>query len=425
MVFMVMVTLRKDENAIKVIDQLKDGNLAKSIAKIKADNLIIVQFRCSDKDLQDVLNGLSNLGCGIDFGVIDVLPILATKPILPGEGAPQTRNRLPTEVIYHNLESASQVTFDYAMLLILASILAGIGLATDNAVTVVASMLVSPLMNPILAFTFGTNIRDKKLVRRGIYTEFIGFLIVFGCGLILGLILSPFGDSLSFPTFQMADRGTAVGLAFGAAIAFPSGIGVALSVTGGVISGLVGVAISAALLPPIVNSGMNLVFALAGPSFSGLDRDTHLVIAGYSCALFFVNIICIWVGGCILFKIKEVAPFKKYSPFWQELPKIMHQKPQDRPWNRPSMLRRVVSNHEAPSTSSNFPQSRAMVDTVNAVNPSVNPPPQLTAADQPSVIGMRKYNDPTWKMMLAERLAMLLPVEGTMPPEELYNFTIQ
>lgn len=78
----------------------------------------------------DVLNGLSNLGCGIDFGVIDVLPILATKPILPGEGAPQTRNRLPTEVIYHNLESASQVTFDYAMLLILASILAGIGLVS-------------------------------------------------------------------------------------------------------------------------------------------------------------------------------------------------------------------------------------------------------------------------------------------------------
>ncbi len=66
----------------------------------------------------------------------------------------------------------------------------------------------------------------------GIYTEFIGFLIVFGCGLVLGLILSPFGNSLGFPTFQMADRGTAVGLIFGAAIAFPSGIGVALSVTG-------------------------------------------------------------------------------------------------------------------------------------------------------------------------------------------------
>lgn len=66
----------------------------------------------------------------------------------------------------------------------------------------------------------------------GIYTEFIGFLIVFGCGLILGIILSPFGNSLGFPTFQMADRGTPVGLVFGAAIAFPSGIGVALSVTG-------------------------------------------------------------------------------------------------------------------------------------------------------------------------------------------------
>lgn len=81
--------------------------------------------------LTEVLDGLSQLGCGVEFGVIDVLPILATKPILPGEGAPQARNRLPTEVIYNNLESASQVTFDYAMLLILASILAGIGLVTN------------------------------------------------------------------------------------------------------------------------------------------------------------------------------------------------------------------------------------------------------------------------------------------------------
>lgn len=66
-----------------------------------------------------------------------------------------------------------------------------------------------------------------------------------------------------------------------------------------------------------------------------------------------------------------------------------------------------------------------MADTDSTLNPSVNPPPQLTAADQPSVIGMKKYNDPTWKMMLAERLAMLLPVDGTVPPEELYNYTIQ
>lgn len=173
---------------------------------------------------------------------------------------------------------------------------------------------------------------------------------------------------------------------------------------------------------------MNLMFALAGPSFSGLDREEHLIIAGYSCALFLVNIICIWIGGCILFKIKEVAPFKKYSPFWQELPKIMHQKPQDRPWNRPNTLQRVVSNHEAPlsvTPSGSQRISRATVDSISAVNPSVNPPPQVSALDQPSIIGMRKYNDPMWKIMLAERLATLIPVDGTVPPEELYNYTIQ
>jgi uncharacterized membrane protein len=39
-------------------------------------------------------------------------------------------------------------------------------------------------------------------------------------------------------------------------VAIPSGAGVAIALTGGISSTLVGVAISAALLPPIANSGM-------------------------------------------------------------------------------------------------------------------------------------------------------------------------
>lgn len=46
------------------------------------------------------------------------------------------------------------------------------------------------------------------------------------------------------------------GLFVGIAIAIPSGMGVALSVLGNNTSSLVGVAISASLLPPLVNAGM-------------------------------------------------------------------------------------------------------------------------------------------------------------------------
>ncbi len=52
----------------------------------------------------------------------------------------------------------------------------------------------------------------------------------------------------------MFDRGLLRGLGVGVAIALPSGAGVALSILGGNTGSLVGVAISASLLPPAVNA---------------------------------------------------------------------------------------------------------------------------------------------------------------------------
>ena len=62
----------------------------------------------------------------------------------------------------------------------------------------------------------------------------------------------------------MASRGTVEGLADGAFIAAASGVGVALSVLGDYLSTVVGVAISASLLPPAVNCGMLFAFPLCG-----------------------------------------------------------------------------------------------------------------------------------------------------------------
>jgi uncharacterized membrane protein len=52
----------------------------------------------------------------------------------------------------------------------------------------------------------------------------------------------------------MSSRGTAYSLIGGIFVAIPSGAGVTIALTGGISSTLIGVAISAALLPPIVRS---------------------------------------------------------------------------------------------------------------------------------------------------------------------------
>ena len=61
--------------------------------------------------------------------------------------------------------------------------------------------------------------------------------------------------AVEWPTREMRSRGELRALWVGVLVAVPSGAGVALSVLGGNAGSLVGVAISASLLPPAVNAG--------------------------------------------------------------------------------------------------------------------------------------------------------------------------
>lgn len=97
-------------------------------------------------------------------------------------------------------------------------------------------------------------------------------------------------------------------------------MGVALSILGNNTSSLVGVAISASLLPPAVNAGICWVYAIVGrvsDVYGSQNEDFNFnLIAGISFALTMLNIVCIWASGILMFQIKEVAPTKSKSAFW-------------------------------------------------------------------------------------------------------------
>ena len=85
-----------------------------------------------------------------------------------------------------------------------------------------------------------------------------------------------------------------------------SGMGVALSILGNNTSSLVGVAISASLLPPAVNAGICWAHAILirAKVVENTSGEDFARIAGISFALTVVNIVCIWVFGMLMFKIK-------------------------------------------------------------------------------------------------------------------------
>lgn len=109
-------------------------------------------------------------------------------------------SRILVDKLMAQINSSSAFSFDFLMLAVAASLLAGIGLGIDNAVVIVASMLVSPLMGPILGMTFGTFIFDWPLVKRALLTETLGLLICVLGGLVIGLTFGNLGNLLKWPT---------------------------------------------------------------------------------------------------------------------------------------------------------------------------------------------------------------------------------
>jgi hypothetical protein len=128
----------------------------------------------------------------------------------------------------------------------------------------------------------------------------------------------------------MRSRGHVTSLIFGAVVAALSGAGVALAESNANISSVVGTAIASALLPPTVNCGICLSYAILGPhfikDFQAMKRNVFFEIAVGSALLVWINIIFIYLSAVLVFKFKQVSKFrlirKVDESIWQNLPKL-------------------------------------------------------------------------------------------------------
>ncbi|XP_067004263.2 uncharacterized protein [Anabrus simplex] len=257
------------------------------------------------------------------------------------------RSKLTVKQVVEGVRSGGECSFDYLLLILTADMVAAVGLVENSAVNIVAAMLISPLMSPIMTFTFGTVIADRKLQKIGIRSELIGLFmsLIFGFifGLFVGTTQSPWGYG-DWPTSEMKSRGDTRSLWIGILWALPSGTGVALALLQGSAGPLIGVAISASLLPPSVNCGMMWGLAcimlmyddvriphITGEMYNSTSAyepkysywmPSELSIMGIvSFCLTLINICCIIITAVIVLKIKEVAAPYTSSPdlrrFWE------------------------------------------------------------------------------------------------------------
>lgn len=317
MVRLVHVTVPKAQ-ADRVKPLLQRIEDTYGLVHIEAVDHALFTFRIKEKKMQYVMDSLEEMGVGVDPDTnIDIIQLEMTKPRLPktsNKRGYRWDDRKTIEEIHETVDSGYHLTFDYLCFIFVGSCICAGGLITNSSVLVVASMLVSPLMGPILGLTFGVTVGDRVMAQKSFRNEVIGMAFTFFVGCVIGMVLGQFSAVSDLTTKEMTDRGTWIALVAGVGIAIPSGVGVAIATTSEGVAALVGVAISASLLPPIVNSGINFsFFFIQKYRDNGQDGVEPLTIAMYSLSLFLLNWVLILLSAMLTFKLKNVSMNRSHS----------------------------------------------------------------------------------------------------------------
>ena len=178
------------------------------------------------------------------------------------------------------IQSASSWNFDFVALTCLSTCIAALGLIRDSTAVVIGAMLVAPLMTPLVGCGLAIVQGNARLIRGAARAVSLGFLLALAIGLILGWIVP---DVVL--TDQMVARGGPNGIDL--AIAVASGLAAAYATARPGLSGAIpGVAIAAALVPPIATSGLAASLG-----------DWTLCLGSF--LLFLTNIVAIVVSSAI------------------------------------------------------------------------------------------------------------------------------
>lgn len=198
------------------------------------------------------------------------------------------------EEVFANIADTAQLDRIYVALVILATIVAGIGMARDNTAAVIGAMVVAPLLGPNMALALGMVLGDAVLVRRSLITNLAGLVLCFGAAAALGWTLD------ADPRVPELAARSHVSM-WDLVLALAAGCAGALSYTTGVPTYLTGVMVAVALLPPAVASGI----LLAQGQWAGAAAAMLLVTG---------NITALTLAAMLTFSWRGMRP----RNFWQE-----------------------------------------------------------------------------------------------------------
>jgi uncharacterized hydrophobic protein (TIGR00341 family) len=203
----------------------------------------------------------------------------------------------PLERLVASTDRYTRLGKDILVMTLFATLIALVGLFTDNVVILIGAMLLSPLLGPINAFAVNASLgRIKKLIPSQ-FSILILVAAIVTLSAFTTFIASRF-IPLPITSTQIAIRNHAAltDIAIALILGFAAGLALFIAVS----EILVGVAIAVALVPPATVAGIGIALV-----------DEHLFLGAFTLTL--VYLLGLQLGCTLMLRIRGVSPRRYYQ----------------------------------------------------------------------------------------------------------------
>jgi uncharacterized hydrophobic protein (TIGR00271 family) len=198
--------------------------------------------------------------------------------------------------LVRNLRSGSRLSMDYVVMLGLAVAIASMGLLLNSPAVVIGSMLLAPMMTPMLGTGLALVQGNAQLARAAARAIGLGICMSLLVSFTIGWVMP--GDEL---TPELLARGSPNLLDLFIALASAAAGAYALA-RPNIAGAIAGVAIATALVPPLCTWGISLAECKFANAFG-------------AAMLFATNLLAIIIGGALVFRVLGVtAPAEPGRP---------------------------------------------------------------------------------------------------------------
>lgn len=191
--------------------------------------------------------------------------------------------------LIQTLRHGSRLNADFVTMLGLASAIASLGLLQDSPAVVIGSMLLAPLMTPMITAGLAIAQANERLGRSAIATVTCGGLLTLAVSFLIGWITP--GEEM---TQQIIARGDPDLLDLLVAFCSASAAAYAMA-RPSIVGAMAGVAIATALVPPLCSAGISAAYYEYG-------------YAQGAFLLFITNLVAIVLSAAITFRLLGIRP---------------------------------------------------------------------------------------------------------------------